>query len=85
MKRFSFLYGIFLISLFISSCDYVPPPREYILTYKNTPLTKQAHFIGFSIAKSVFYASYDNMCSTNHSWQMLRSALLAPDFRNLFL
>lgn len=59
MKRFSFLYSIFLTSLCVSSCDYAPPPRQYILTYKNTaPLIKQAHFLGLSLAKSVLHASY---------------------------
>lgn len=59
MKSFSFLYGILLASLFISSCEYAPPPRQYILAYKHASLTQQAHFLGFSLAKSVFYTSYD--------------------------
>ncbi|MFJ1509168.1 hypothetical protein SBV45_00540 [Chlamydia crocodili] len=58
MKRFSFLHMVFFTSLFVSSCSYAPPPRSYILAQGRIPLTKQANSLEFSLAKSVFQASY---------------------------
>ncbi|BAE81595.1 conserved hypothetical protein [Chlamydia felis Fe/C-56] len=58
MRMFSFLYVFFCTSLLISSCSYAPPPRSYILAQRDIPLTKQANSLKFSLAKSVFLASY---------------------------
>ncbi|CAG9046388.1 hypothetical protein NVRI1_00748 [Chlamydia abortus] len=58
MRRFSCVYGIFFLSLFVSSCSYAPPPRSYILAQRRVPLTKQANSLDFSVAKSIFHASY---------------------------
>ncbi|AAP04934.1 hypothetical protein [Chlamydia caviae] len=58
MKRFSFLHMAIFTSLFVSSCSYAPPPRSYILAQGCIPLAKQANSLEFSIAKSIFQASF---------------------------